>query len=61
MGETNQDQHVVVATQQKPFLIMSHHCMEVKVKIQVDVMPMEMKELAIAKQAWEEKKASLER
>lgn len=35
--------------------------MEVKVKIQVDVLPMEMKELAIAKKAWEEEKACLER
>jgi hypothetical protein len=60
VGEINQDQHVV-ATQQEPLLIMSHHCMEVEVNIKVDVLLMEMKELAIAKQTWEEEKTCLER
>jgi hypothetical protein len=35
--------------------------MEVEAEIQVDALPVEMKELAIAKQAWEEEKVCLER
>ncbi len=64
MGETDQDQHVAAAAaapQQEPLLVMSYHCMEVEAEIQVDALPVEMKELAIAKQAWEEEKVCLER
>jgi hypothetical protein len=62
VGETDQVQHVAAAApQQEPLLIMSHHCMEVEAEIQVDALPVEMKELAIAKQAWEEEKVCLER
>ncbi len=64
VGETDQDQHVAAAAaaaQQEPLLITSHHCMEVEAEIQVDALPVEMKELAIAKQAWEEEKVCLER
>ncbi len=61
VGETDQDQHVAAAAQQEPLLSTSHHCMEVEAEIQPDALPVEMKELAIAKQAWEEEKVCLER